>query len=88
MDTDLESKCKKINSPGSYLLKWLLQADSQLQYSLISVMGILGGSVVRNPPANAEDAGTIPGLGRSPGKGNANPLQYSCLGNPVEKGAW
>ena len=88
MDTDLESKCKKINSPGSYLLKWLLQADSQLQYSLISVMGILGGSVVRNPPANAEDAGSIPGLGRSPGKGNANPIQYSCLGNPVEKGAW
>ena len=65
MDTDLESKCKKINSPGSYLLKWLLQADSQLQYSLISVMGCLGGSVVRNPPANAEDAGSIPGLGRS-----------------------
>ena len=88
MDTDLESKCKKINSPGSYLLKWLLQADSQLQYSLISVMGCLGGSVVRNPPANAEDAGSIPGLGRSPGIGNDNPLQYSCLGNPVEKGAW
>ena len=88
MDTDLESKCKKINSPGSYLLKWLLQADSQLQYSLISVMGILGGSVVRNPPANAEDAGSIPGLGRSPGVGNGTSFWYSCLGNPVEKGAW
>ena len=42
-------------------------------------------------PANAEDArdvGLIPGLGRSPGGGNGNPLQYSCLGNPVDRGAW
>ena len=65
-----------------------MQADSQLQYSLISVMRFLGGSVVRNLPASEEDAGLIPGLGRSPGKGNDNLLQYSCLGNPVEKGAW
>ena len=42
----------------------------------------------KNPPANAEDAGLIPGLGRSPGKGNSNPLQYSCLGNPMDRGAW
>ena len=39
-------------------------------------------SVVTNPPANAEDMGSIPGSGRSPGGGNGNPLQYSCLGNP------
>ena len=45
-------------------------------------------SVVKNLPANAGDAGSIPGLGRSPGEGNGNPLQYSCLGNPMEKGAW
>ena len=47
--------------------------------------------VVKNPPANAEDprnAGLIPGLGRSPGGGHGNPLQYSCLGNPVDRGAW
>ena len=51
-------------------------------------MGFLGGSAVKNPPANAGDAGSIPGLGRSPGEGNGNPLQYSCLGNPMHKGAW
>ena len=46
------------------------------------------GSAVRNPSANAEDAGSIPGSGRSSGEGNGNPLQYSCLGNPMHRGAW
>ena len=50
--------------------------------------GFPGGSVVKNPPANARDAGSIPGLGKSPGEGNGNPLQYSCLGNPMDRGAW
>ena len=40
-------------------------------------MGFLGGTVVKNPPANAGDMGSIPGSGRSPGDGNGNPLQYS-----------
>ena len=44
--------------------------------------------MVKNPPANAGDMGLIPGLGRSPREGNGNPLQYSCLENPVDKGAW
>ena len=47
--------------------------------------------VVKNLPANAEDArdsGSIPGSGRSPGGGNSNPLQYSCLENPLNRGAW
>ena len=47
-----------------------------------------GGSVVKNLPANARDTGLIPGLGRSPAEGNGNPLQYSCLENPMEGGAW
>ena len=47
-----------------------------------------GGSVVKNLPANAEDTGLIPGLGRSLGEGIDNPLQYSCLGNLMERGAW
>ena len=50
-----------------------------------------GGSVVKKPPANAGDArevGSIPGLGRSPGVGNDNPLQYSCLENSMDRGAW
>ena len=44
--------------------------------------------VVKNPPANAREAGSIPGSGRFPGEGNSNPLQYSCLGNPMDRGAW
>ena len=47
--------------------------------------------VVKNPPANAggiSDVGSIPGSGRSPGEGNDNPLQYSCLENPLDRGAW
>ena len=50
--------------------------------------GSPGGSVVKNPPANAGDLGSILGSGRSPGEGNGNPLQYSCLGNPMDRGAW
>ena len=49
--------------------------------------GFPGGPVVKNPPANAGDTSLIPGLGRSPGEGNDNPLQYSCLGNPMDRGA-
>ena len=47
--------------------------------------------MVKNPPAiagDAGDAGSIPGLRRFPGEGNGNPLQYSCLGNPMDRGAW
>ena len=44
--------------------------------------------MVKNPPANAGDVGLILGLGRFPGEGNDNPLQYSCLGNPMDRGAW
>ena len=47
-----------------------------------------GGSVVKNLPGNAGDMGSIPGLGRSPGGGNGNPLQYSCPENPMDRGAW
>ena len=56
------------------------------------IVGV-GSSVrnVKNPPGNAEDLrdmGSIPGLGRSPGEGNGNPLQYSCLENFMDRGAW
>ena len=51
-------------------------------------MGFPGGSVVKNPPANAGDMGSFPGSGKSPGEGNGNPFQYSCLGNPTDRGAW
>jgi len=48
------------------------------------LQGLPSGSVVKTPPANAEDAGS----GRSPGGGHGNPLQYSCLENPTDRGAW
>ena len=54
-------------------------------------MGFPGGAVVKNPLANAgdtRDAGSIPGQEESPGGGNGNPLQYSCLDNPTDRGAW
>ena len=50
--------------------------------------GVPGGEVVKNPPANAGDVGSIPGSGRSPGGGNGYPLQYSCLRNPMDRRAW
>ena len=51
-------------------------------------LGFPGGSVVKNQPANAGDVSLIPGSGRSPEEGNGNLLQYSCLGNPVDRGVW
>ena len=51
-------------------------------------MGFPGGSAVKNPFANAGDTDSITGLGRSPGEENGNPLQYSCLGNPMDRGGW
>ena len=54
-------------------------------------MGFLGGTVVKNPPASAghaRDLRSIPGSGRSPGGGNGNPLQSSCLENPMDRGGW
>ena len=69
-------------------------SDSKLM-QLIPVLyvpleGFQGGLVVKNLPANAEDGdvGSITGLGRSPGGEHSNPLQYSCLENPMDRGAW
>ena len=47
-----------------------------------------GGSVVKNSLANAGNLGMLPGSGRSPGEGNGNQFEYSCLGNPMDRGAW
>ena len=70
---------------------WFYQIQSSLIVRLINEWGSPGVSVVKNLPTNAGDSGeasSIPGLGRSPGGGNGNPLQYSCLENPRDRGAW
>ena len=67
---------------------WHVSSISSLHISLV---GFWGGSVVKNLPAKAEgarDVGLIPGSGRSPVGGNGNPLEYSCLENPMDRGAW
>ena len=51
-------------------------------------MGFPGSSAVKHPPANTRDAGSIAALGRSLGEGNGNPLQYSCLGNIMDRVTW
>ena len=56
--------------------------------SSMFLVGFPDGLVVKNLPANSGDMGSIPGLGRSPGGGNGNTLQYSYLGNPMDRGGW
>ena len=71
-----------------FLLLRVGQAWLHLFQALATYWGFPSGSVVQNPPANAGDAGLIPGLGRSPGEVNSNLIQNSGLGNPVHRGAW
>ena len=64
---------------------------SRLQLLMVNdhlVTGFPGGSEVKASAHNEGDLGSIPGSGRSPGEGNGNPLQYSCLENPMDGGAW
>ena len=55
---------------------------------IYTIRGFPSGSEIKNLPANAGDVGSTLGLGRSPGEENRNPLQYSCLENPMDRGAW
>ena len=69
---------------------WGLRAGEYFK-NISYCAGFPGGVVVEKLPANAgvaRDTGSIPGSGRSPGEGNGNPLQYSCLENPMDRGAW
>ena len=52
------------------------------------ILGFPGGSDDKESPCSVGDLGSIPGFGRPPGAGNGNPLQYSCLENPMDRGAW
>ena len=72
----------------SHSSAYVLFHHSLINISLMTIGGFPGGSVVKNLPPNVGAVGLIPGLGRSPGEGNGNPLQYSCPGNPMDRGAW
>ena len=74
-------------APGK---KWLQGANMAKMFALYPPIqaGFPGGPAVKHPPANAGDTGLIPELGRSPGEGNSNSPQYSCLENPMDRGAW
>ena len=82
--------CKGGGETSRAVLNWQSGALSPLPL----IWGFPGCSVVKNPPAmqeaacSAGDTGSIPGSGRSPREGNSNPFQYSCLGNPMDRGAW
>ena len=72
------AKCfSVINIQGGY--SWVIN------YAYCSLLVFPDGSVVKNLPANAGDADSIPGLGRSPEEGNGNPVHYPCLGTPMDR---
>ena len=71
-------KCSQLFLGGMEMYIYIYVSPYPLDFS--------GGSVMKNPPVNAGDSGSIPGLGRSPGEGNGNPLQYSYLENPTNRG--
>ena len=60
----------------------------QKEYATLFLVGLPSGSVVKNLPAKAEEVGSVPGSGRAPGERKMATLQYSCLGNPMDRGAW
>ena len=69
-------------------LVWTLFTESDVRSIRFYISLAIVGQTVKNPPANIGDVGLIPGSGRSPGEGDGNPLQYSCLENPVDRAAW
>ena len=89
--TPMEKLEKSINQINiKYQIKSLVQLLILFQCWFLSFNKcpvVSGGSVVKNPPAKAGEVGSIPWLGRCPKEGNGDPLQYSCLGNPTDRGA-
>ena len=80
-----------LHNPGIEPRSPALQADAlptELQGKLVAFLGFPGGSEGKAYACNAGDPGSISELGRSPGEGNGNPRQYSCLENPMDGGAW
>ena len=87
----MRTKCKRTPAGAQFIAPQIVSPLSEMMIPT-KEWGFPGGSVVKkkknSTACNAVDLGLIPGLGRSPGEGNGNPLQYFCLGNPMERGAW
>ena len=75
-------------SQGDRRMKNMRESDIKDNEKTVIHVGFPGGSDGKASACNAGDPGLIPGSGRSPGEGNGNPLQYSCLENPMDRGAW
>ena len=88
----LHSLLSRASSDSKLYIKYLHMHDSFIHINVcICFIGFPGGSVVKDPPAIARDTGdegSILRSKRSPREENGNPLEYSCLGNPVDRGAW
>ena len=70
------------------MIKFWAVPEHFLDFCLTVKWGVPGGAAGKESTCNAGDLGLIPGLGTSPGGGHGNPLQYSCLENPMDRGAW
>ena len=85
---DFSCFLRKTCASMHFILRTAFAAFHRFCKGVFSFGGCPGGSVVKNPHANAEDTSLIPELGRSSGEGNSNPLQCSCLENPMDGGTW
>ena len=83
-----KAKGEKVKKEKTSIPEAPTTSQSFMDGPMFGPLGIPGDSVVKNPPAKARDVGSIPELGRSPGEGNDKLLQYSCLKNPLDRGAW
>ena len=84
----VSSSLKWGDDPLYISFRLFVRKYKQKCWSLCKYMGFPGGAAVKNLTANAGDPSSIPESGRSPGRGNSYPLQYSCLDNPMDRGAW
>ena len=85
---DYPLQCSGLGNSREEIVHGVAKSRIRLSTKLVYICKICGGSVVKNLPANARDVTLIPGLGRYAGERSGNPLQYSCLGNSMDRGAW
>ena len=87
LGSSLESFLKETSAFASFMELWACKL-AQSQWDLSKPLGFTSSSVGKGSACSAGELSSIPGSGRSPGEGNGSPLQYSCLENPMDRGAW